>query len=106
MRSRAAPARRGAGARTEEDSGGGFFPRQADIDGRSAGHLSENIKTKPRPRAGDQGLASRLAAADILFRVDRESAYADVLLGARLPEFAPADRRLITRLVLGTIAWK
>jgi 16S rRNA (cytosine967-C5)-methyltransferase len=57
-------------------------------------------------RAGDQGLASRLAAADILFRVDRESAYADVLLGARLPDFAPADRRLITRLVLGTLAWQ
>ncbi|HEY6298265.1 MAG TPA: 16S rRNA (cytosine(967)-C(5))-methyltransferase RsmB [Candidatus Binatus sp.] len=57
-------------------------------------------------RAGDQGLASRIAAADILFRVDRESAYADVLLGAHLPDFAPADRRLITRLVLGTIAWQ
>ena len=57
-------------------------------------------------RAGDQGLASRIAAVDILFRVDKESAYADVLLGARLPEFAPADRRLITRLVLGTIAWQ
>src|SRR5271156_6067362 len=57
-------------------------------------------------RAGDQGLASRIAAADILFRVDKESAYADVLLGARLPDFAPADRRLITRLVLGTIAWQ
>lgn len=28
------------------------------------------------------------------------------MLGARLPEFAPADRRLITRLVLGTIAWQ
>jgi 16S rRNA (cytosine967-C5)-methyltransferase len=57
-------------------------------------------------RAGDQGLASRLAAADILYRVDQESGYADVLLGGRLPEFAPADRRLITRLVLGTLAWQ
>ena len=57
-------------------------------------------------RAGDQGLASRIAAVDILFRVDNESAYADVLLGAHLPDFAPADRRLITRLVLGTIAWQ
>ena len=57
-------------------------------------------------RAGDQGLASRIAAVDILFRVDKESAYADVLLGAHLPDFAPADRRLITRLVLGTIAWQ
>ena len=54
----------------------------------------------------DEGLASRLAAIEILYRVDREAAYADVLLGGRLPEFAPADRRLITRLVLGTLAWR
>ncbi|MGH7925385.1 MAG: 16S rRNA (cytosine(967)-C(5))-methyltransferase RsmB [Candidatus Binatus sp.] len=54
----------------------------------------------------DEGLASRMAAAEILYRVDQESAYADVLLGGRLPDFAPADRRLITRLVLGTLAWQ
>jgi 16S rRNA (cytosine967-C5)-methyltransferase len=29
-----------------------------------------------------------------------------VLLGARVPDFVPADRRLITRLVLGTLAWR
>jgi 16S rRNA (cytosine967-C5)-methyltransferase len=69
--------------------------------------MSEHVvKAGLRPRERDQGLASRLAAADILFRVDKESGYADVLLGARLPDFAPADRRLITRLVLGTIAWQ
>ena len=68
--------------------------------------MNDNVSARPRSRVGDQGLASRLAAADILFRVDRESGYADALLGARLPEFAPADRRLITRLVLGTIAWQ
>lgn len=56
--------------------------------------------------AQEQGLASRMAAAEILYRVDRESAYADALLGVRLPGFAPADRRLITRLVLGTLAWQ
>jgi 16S rRNA (cytosine967-C5)-methyltransferase len=61
--------------------------------------------TGPSART-DEGLASRMAAVEILYRVDRESGYADVLLGARLPEFAPADRRLITRLVLGTIAWQ
>ena len=61
--------------------------------------------TRPGSRT-DEGLASRMAAAEILYRVDRESAYADVLLGGRLPEFAPADRRLITRLVLGTLAWQ
>ncbi len=54
----------------------------------------------------DEGLTSRLAAVEILYRVDQESGYADVLLGARLPDFAPADRRLITRLVLGTLAWQ
>lgn len=69
--------------------------------------MSEHVvKAGSRSRERDQGLASRLAAADILFRVDRESGYADVLLGARLPDFAPADRRLITRLVLGTLAWR
>ena len=47
-----------------------------------------------------------MAAAEILYRVDQESGYADVLLGGRLPDFAPADRRLITRLVLGTLAWR
>jgi 16S rRNA (cytosine967-C5)-methyltransferase len=57
-------------------------------------------------RAGDQGLASRMAAVEILYRVDQESGYADVLLGGRLPDFAAADRRLITRMVLGTIAWQ
>jgi 16S rRNA (cytosine967-C5)-methyltransferase len=69
--------------------------------------MSENVvKAGLRSRERDQGLASRIAAADILFRVDKESGYADALLGARLPDFAPADRRLITRLVLGTIAWQ
>jgi 16S rRNA (cytosine967-C5)-methyltransferase len=66
------------------------------------------------PRAGagnvagerNEGLASRMAAFEILYRVDNESAYADLLLGGRLPDFPPADRRLITRLVLGTIAWQ
>ncbi len=63
------------------------------------------LATKPSSR-GDEGLGSRMAAAEILYRVDQEAAYADVLLGGRLPEFAPADRRLITRLVLGTLAWR
>jgi 16S rRNA (cytosine967-C5)-methyltransferase len=69
----------------------------------------ERAKTGPAERASsrtDEGLASRLAAAEILYRVDQESGYADVLLGGRLPDFAPADRRLITRLVLGTLAWR
>jgi 16S rRNA (cytosine967-C5)-methyltransferase len=39
-------------------------------------------------------------------RVESGGAYADVLLGNRLSEFEPNDRGLITRLVLGTIAWR
>jgi len=69
----------------------------------------ERAKVKPVIRPGsrtDEGLPSRVAAVEILHRVDQESAYADVLLGGRLPDFAPADRRLITRLVLGTLAWQ
>ncbi len=57
-------------------------------------------------RAANEGLASRLAAVEILYRVDQENGYSDVLLGGRLPEFQLADRRLITRLVLGTLAWR
>ena len=68
-------------------------PAKVNLDARSSARSNE-------------GLASRLAAAEILYRVDQESAYADVLLGGRLPDFAPADRRLITRLVLGTLAWQ
>ena len=69
----------------------------------------EQAKAKLGARSSsrtDEGLASRMAAVEILYRVDQESAYADVLLGGRLPDFAPADRRLITRLVLGTLAWQ
>lgn len=57
-------------------------------------------------RRADAGLKSRLAAVEILIRVDHDRAFADVLLGARLPDFPPLERRLITRLVLGTLAWR
>ena len=52
------------------------------------------------------GIAARKAALEILFRVDHKGAYADALLGSRLPEFEPNDRRLVTLMVLGTIAWR
>ncbi|HKV53430.1 MAG TPA: 16S rRNA (cytosine(967)-C(5))-methyltransferase RsmB [Candidatus Binataceae bacterium] len=45
-------------------------------------------------------------ALEILLRVERDRAFADVLLGRRLDSFAPVDRRFITQLVLGTIAWQ
>ena len=52
------------------------------------------------------GIAARTAALEILFRVDHKGAFADALLGARLPEFELNDRRLITLMVLGTVAWR
>ncbi len=52
------------------------------------------------------GLDARKAALDILLRVERDRSYADVLLGSRLSVFAPEDRRLITILVMGTLAWR
>ncbi len=52
------------------------------------------------------GMRTRRTALDVLVRVTRERAYADVLLGHRLAGFAAPDRRLVTQLVLGTIAWQ
>jgi 16S rRNA (cytosine967-C5)-methyltransferase len=57
--------------------------------------------------AGDRtGIAVRGVALEILIRVESQSAFADVLLGNRIGDFAPPDRRLLTRLVLGTLAWR
>ncbi len=49
---------------------------------------------------------TRRAALEILVRVESHVAFADVMLGHRLAAFAPPDRRLLTRLVLGTLAWR
>ena len=76
--------------------------------------MTDERKTERRPPSrprirherDDAGLAVRRAALEILVRVENRGAYADVLLGNRLPEFAEADRRLLTRLVLGTLAWR
>lgn len=57
-------------------------------------------------RDAPRGLAARRAALQVLMRVERDRAFADVLLGRRLNNFAAPDRRLITQLVLGTIAWQ
>lgn len=58
------------------------------------------------PPHGTSGLATRRAALEILLRVEQQRSYADVLLGNRLREFEPNDRRLVTILVLGTLAWR
>jgi 16S rRNA (cytosine967-C5)-methyltransferase len=52
------------------------------------------------------GLRARRTALEVLVRVARERGFADVLLGHRLAGFAAPDRRLITQMVLGTIAWQ
>jgi 16S rRNA (cytosine967-C5)-methyltransferase len=78
-------------------------PRRAN-DRRNAGRSGDT------PRAGapgeSSGLRTRRTALDVIVRVARERAYADVLLGHRLAGFAAPDRRLVTQLVLGTIAWQ
>ena len=57
--------------------------------------------------AAGAGLQTRRVALEILRRVEADHAFADVLLGHRLDEFAkPADRRLLNLLVLGTITWQ
>jgi 16S rRNA (cytosine967-C5)-methyltransferase len=53
------------------------------------------------------GLGVRRFALEILQRVETTRAFADVLLGHRIVQLAdPSDRRLLTLLVLGTIAWQ
>jgi 16S rRNA (cytosine967-C5)-methyltransferase len=73
--------------------------------------MSERPHSKTRgtnreaSRTSREGVESRHAALEIVQRVIDDGAYADLLLGERLPAFLPADRRLVTRIVLGTIAW-
>src|SRR5262249_35623930 len=52
------------------------------------------------------GLAARQIALEILMAVERRGSYADAMLGTRVPALPPPDRRLTTRLVLGTLAWR
>jgi 16S rRNA (cytosine967-C5)-methyltransferase len=59
-----------------------------------------------RRRVSDAGLAPRRIAKGILERVEVDRAFADVLLGHHIGALEPADRRLVTRLVLGTLTWQ
>jgi len=54
----------------------------------------------------DSGLEARRVALGVLTRVNQHQAFADVLLGARLRDVSSTDRGLITRSVLGTLAWR
>ena len=50
---------------------------------------------------------ARLAAFNILLRVERESAYADELLhSSMLAELSPLDRNLATEIVMGVLRWR
>jgi len=49
----------------------------------------------------------RLAAFNILLRVERESAYADELLHSPLlDDLSPLDRNLVTEIVMGVLRWR
>ena len=58
------------------------------------------------PSGSSVGLAARQIALEILMAVEHRGSYADAMLGTRIPALSPPDRRLTTRLVLGTIAWR
>ncbi|MHB8383162.1 MAG: 16S rRNA (cytosine(967)-C(5))-methyltransferase RsmB [Candidatus Binataceae bacterium] len=66
--------------------------------------------SRPGPPPGaqfaDEGLHARRIALDILLEVEYRGGYADALLGGKIALLDPADRRLVTRLVLGTLAWR
>jgi len=50
---------------------------------------------------------ARLAAFNILLRVERESAYAvELLHSALLDELSPVDRHLVTEIVMGVMRWR
>jgi 16S rRNA (cytosine967-C5)-methyltransferase len=82
---------------------------------RAGAHVDSPPPVPPRRKAGlwssartvdkSDGLSARATALEILLRVE-QGAFADVLLGHRLPGFNFSDRRLITGLVLGTTAWR
>ncbi len=68
---------------------------------RSGASSSPNSNQEERA-----GVETRRAALEILLAVQERGAFADAMLGNRITGFAPADRRLVTRLVLGTLAWQ
>src|ERR1700758_1354124 len=114
MRRRAAGTGGGTGAWAAASGRGGFYARTAHCRRYAPGRMKRGIKAAAAdrhgpasaPRLHSEGLAARRIALQILLRVERDGAFADVLIGGRLHGFAAADRRLITQLVLGTIAWQ
>lgn len=50
---------------------------------------------------------ARVAAFNILLRVERESAYAvELLHSGLLDELSPVDRHLVTEIVMGVLRWR
>jgi 16S rRNA (cytosine967-C5)-methyltransferase len=68
--------------------------------------MSPPVRHPPASRSTGEGLHARRIALDILLEVEYRGGYADALLGGRIAALDPADRRLVTRLVLGTLAWR
>ena len=62
--------------------------------------------TRSHITAQREGLESRRVALEIIRAVDERRAFADALLGARIKKFTVRDRAFITRVVLGTTAWR
>jgi len=64
----------------------------------------------PPPASGLASMAvspARLAAFNILLRVERESAYAvELLHSALLDQLSPLDRHLVTEIVMGVLRWR
>src|SRR5438132_929714 len=100
------------------DGGSGFHARAARCFWHAPGLMKERRPAPaaaPDPYGSDAaaagqrvppGLAARSAALQILVRVQQHGGFADVLLGRRMGAFGAADRRLLTQLVLGTLAWQ
>ena len=83
--------------------------RSSQHSGHVPRHMTprrDNISGSATSSSNAAGLQTRRTALEILIRVAAERSFADVLLGHRLAGFAAPDRRLVTQLVFGTIAWQ
>src|SRR6516164_7752406 len=106
MRSRSARAARSPGSRSQTDERSGFLPRPANFHREPTRNMKGAEPDRRVPSGSSVGLAARQIALEILIAVERRGSYADAMLGTRVPALPPPDRRLTTRLVLGTIAWR
>src|ERR1051326_7877135 len=74
---------------------------------RPASSLTVIIQPRASGSANMAVSPARLAAFNILLRVERESAYAvDLLHSALLDELSPVDRHLVTEIVMGVLRWR